>query len=82
MDMDKPAEREPTVFSVGFGSFTDGNTGIALMIAPGSFIETADDPVPGVMLSPTKAREMAFVLLLHAEQLAAGLVTVPGKNLQ
>ena len=68
------------MFSVSFGNFKEGNPGIALMIAPSSFIETTDDPIPGVMLTPAQAREAAYVLLLHAEQLASGLVSVPGKS--
>ena len=73
-------QQQPNIYSVAFGHSQDGNAGIALMIAPASFVETTDDPVPGVMLAPAQARELAYALLLYAEQLASGLVSVPGKD--
>ena len=62
-----------TLFAVSFGQTKDGTPGIAFMIAPASFIETTDDPVPGILLTPAQAREAAYVLLLHAEQMASGV---------
>ena len=70
-------QQQTRIFSVSFGHFKEGNPGIALMIAPDSLIETTDDPIPGVMMTPAQAREAAYVLLLHAEQLAGGLVPLP-----
>ena len=76
--MENSVQQQPRIFAVSFGNFKEGTPGIALMIAPSSFVETTDDPVPGVMLTSAQAREMAYVLLLHAEQLDSGLVTLPG----
>jgi hypothetical protein len=78
--MENTVQQQPRLFAVQFGYFKERNPGIALTIAPASFVGTADDPVPGVMLEPAQARELAYVLLLHAEQLASGLVIVPGNE--
>lgn len=69
--------QQPCVLAVAFGWGKDGTTGIAVMISPASFVETTDDPVPGVVLTPAQAREAAYLLLLHAEKVAAGLVSLP-----
>jgi hypothetical protein len=65
------------IFAVGFGSMKDGTPGIAFMISPASFIEATDEPLPGILLTAAQAREAAYVLLLHAEQMANGLVPLP-----
>jgi hypothetical protein len=69
------------IYAISFGYAKDVPQGIALMIAPSSFVETKDDPVPGVVLTPPQARELAYALLCHAEQLASGLVTLPPRPL-
>lgn len=73
MDSSQNCSNRP-YFRVAFGHNKEGNQGIAFMIPPASFIETTDDPVPGVLLTPAQAREAAYVLLLFAEQMASGLV--------
>lgn len=73
--------QQPRTFQVTFGASKEGNPGIAFIINPASFIETKEDPFPGVLLTPAQAREAAYALLLFAEQLSSGLVNIPKEPL-
>jgi len=75
----EPTSQRTNIYTIGFGKRTDGTPGIAFMMSPACFIETADDPVPGVMFTPAQAREVAYALLLYAEQMASGLVPLPAR---
>jgi hypothetical protein len=74
--MENTVQEGPHIFAVTFGHLNE-NPGVALMINPAASVETKDGPVPGVVMKPAQARELAYVLLLHAEQLASSLVNVP-----
>ncbi len=78
MESTSEASQDPHIFAVSFGHTKDGAPRIAFMISPASFIETTDDPVPGILLTPAQAREAAYVLLLHAEQIAGGIALPRG----
>lgn len=61
------------IFGMGFGHNAKGENGVVFVIARDSFIETAEgDPSPGIWLSPADAREAAYALLLHAQQIENG----------
>jgi hypothetical protein len=62
----------------GFGWRYDGEPGICLMLPRDAFIEKDNgEPSPGVVMTAAQAREIAYVLLLHAEQLAGGSIALP-----
>jgi hypothetical protein len=54
---------------------TDGQPGIMFMIPASTFIETLDgEPHPGIVMSSAHTREVAYALLLHAQQLDNGVM--------
>jgi hypothetical protein len=69
MDIDNPMDR----FRVHAGRTSTGEPGVLIAIPRGSFIEDLqDDPSPGIVILPQAAREIAYALLLIAEQVASG----------
>src|ERR1039458_5241465 len=56
---------------------SDGTPGVVLILPAGITIGTPDGELPGVAISSALAREFAWALLLHAEQLANGLRPEP-----
>ena len=68
--------------TVGHGYADDGTSGVVLMLPAASFIEVQNrDPQPGVVLTPGIAWEIAFALLLVAEQSINGSVQLPQRAL-
>ncbi|MGD0499735.1 MAG: hypothetical protein ABSC23_15005 [Bryobacteraceae bacterium] len=64
--------------SVSLGWGDSGNLGVVFTIPSSTFIEMADGSrVPGIVMSPELARELAYVFLLHAEQLTNRSVPLP-----
>jgi len=64
--------------SVGLGWGNDGNPGIVFTLPASTIIEAVDgEPRPGIVMSPALARELAYVFLIHAEQLINGSVALP-----
>ena len=62
--------------SVSHGWQPDDAPGVALVIPPLS-VETDDGPRPGVVFSAGQAREIAYALLMIAEQVDNGSVKLP-----
>ena len=62
--------------SLGWGN--DRAPGVVFMIPASTFIEMPDgEPRPGIVLSSAGAKEIAFALLLNAQQLDNGLMPTP-----
>jgi hypothetical protein len=62
---------------ISLGWASDGTPGVVLILPAGITIGTPDGELPGVAISSALAREFAWALLLHAEQLANGLRPEP-----
>ena len=64
--------------SISLGWANDGKPGIVFMIPASTIIETLDgDPQPGIVVCSALARELAYALLLHAQQLDNGVMPAP-----
>jgi hypothetical protein len=75
-------ENNKSRVSISLGWGNDGIPGIVFMIPARTFIETADgEPRPGIVIRSALARELAYALLLHAQQLDNGLTPVPAPEL-
>ena len=62
-----------TSASLGWGD--DGRPGVAFMIPETTFVTTVDgEPHSGIVLSSAAAKEIAYVLLLLAQQLENGIM--------
>ena len=62
--------------SLGYGD--DGSPGIALTVPATTFVKGAGgEPHPGIIMQPAMAREIAYALLLVAEQFANSSAPLP-----
>ena len=61
----------------GVGWNPNGEVGIWMALPASCFIEIDGDPQPGGWLTPGMARELAFVLLVQAEQISNGFTPPP-----
>ena len=68
---------QPAGFSAGAGYRNDGEPAVVIMLPPSAFIETSRGPVPGMALLPPQARELAYALLIIAEQIASQSIELP-----
>lgn len=67
---------------VALGWANDGTPGIVFVIPASTFIETLDgEPRPGIVMSSALARELAYVFLLHAQQLDNGVMPATAPQL-
>lgn len=71
------AQNDGTGLSVGLGWNGKGEPCVILMIPRGASIDGDNGPIPGVALPSGRAREIAFALLVSAEQLTNGSVKLP-----
>jgi hypothetical protein len=61
------------LFSMGFGFDDNGDAKVIFVIAEGSRMRSGDgSSAPGIGLTPSQAKEAAYALLLHAQQLENG----------
>lgn len=64
--------------SIALGWASDGTPGVVLILPANTTVGCPDgERRPGVVVPSTVAREFAWALLLHAEQLANGLQPAP-----
>ncbi|MCE5309380.1 MAG: hypothetical protein LLG20_17200 [Acidobacteriales bacterium] len=71
------AQNDGTGLSIGFGWNGKGEPAVLLMIPRNANIDGDNGPIPGVALPVGRAREIAYALLVSAEQLANGVVKLP-----
>jgi hypothetical protein len=58
------------------GKLADGKLGVTLILDPAATVGYGGgDPIPGVVLSPQRARLLAYALLHQAESVELGLVS-------
>jgi hypothetical protein len=71
------AQNDGTGLSIGFGWNRHDDQAVLLMIPRNAHIDGDNGPIPGVALTVSQAREIAYALLVSAEQLSNGTVKLP-----